>query len=235
MNTIAFVASGQSGLSGLSEAKKKNIHLCRYCIKVFANKFTLKDHITRFHEGDKTFACDLCGKKFTFDRDLKQHKNKHRNRNAFVCTVCEKTYSNEDKLNEHKITHNLVTPQFECDHCGKEFLKEAYFNQHLKTHSAIYPCPQCQKVLKSKYSFEQHMRKHMPASPRFECNICHLTYVNKERLKSHQKRKHADPRNDTAAPAPKVSKASKKSSTATSTATKNHLNNTGFVTHFTLL
>lgn len=196
---------------------------------MFANKFTLKDHITRYHEGDKPFACDLCGKKFTFDRDLKQHKIKHRNRKAFVCGICQKAYSNEDKLNEHKITHNLITPQFECDHCGKEFLKEAYFNQHLKTHSQIYPCPQCQKVLKSKYSFEQHMRKHMPASPRFECGICHLTYVNKERLKSHQKRKHSEPQS-TNGVVP-ISKASARKSTAN----KNHLNNAGYVTHFTLL
>lgn len=233
MNTLAFGLSSSPSLS--DKSKKKSIHFCRYCIKVFANKFTLKDHITRYHEGDKPYTCDLCGKKFTFDRDLKQHKTKHKNRKAFVCEVCQKAYSNYDKLNEHKITHNLIQPQYECPviECRKEFLKESIFNQHLKTHSAIYPCPQCQKVLKSKYSFEQHMRKHMPASPRFACEICQLTYVNKERLKSHQKRKHADILKQWSSAI--IPKAMIDAKPSISTANKNHLNESGFITHFTLL
>lgn len=230
MNTIAFGLN--SSPSSSEKSKKKSIHFCRYCIKVFANKFTLKDHITRYHEGDKPYTCDLCGKKFTFDRDLKQHKTKHKNRKAFVCEVCQKAYSNKDKLNEHKITHNLITPQFECPTCGKEFLKESIFNQHLKTHSAIYPCPQCQKVLKSKYSFDMHLRKHMPSSPRFACDICHLTYVNKERLKSHQKRKHSDLLKEYSVAAA-MAKAINDGKATNSNLNKNH--SSGYITHFTLL
>ena len=66
------------------------------------------------HEGKKDHKCVICGKSFSFKKNLRRHINiVHEGKRDYKCDVCGKCYSEFRGLKYHiKNVHDIAT-------CGK--------------------------------------------------------------------------------------------------------------------
>ena len=106
---------------------------CQVCPKLFLNKAKLYDHKAR-HK--LTNICDICGKGFSFPRDLPKHYLKihgtedEKNRaKKFVCTLCNSRFYNSSNLKWHTETHTS-TYNFQCDKCEFRSKTSQAMRQH---------------------------------------------------------------------------------------------------------
>ena len=63
----------------------KKIHKCDYCGIKVSNGGNLKIHIRAIHEGHKGHKCNICGKLFALQHQLKGHSAKKK----YKCETCE--------------------------------------------------------------------------------------------------------------------------------------------------
>ncbi|XP_017165416.1 zinc finger protein 184-like isoform X5 [Poecilia reticulata] len=95
--------------SSLSESQsdtgtKKIPFKCDICGRCYTQQWNLKSHY-RTHTGERRFSCETCGKSFCVMRDLNRHKGTHTGEKPFSCQICGKSFSRIDNLNEHKKLH----------------------------------------------------------------------------------------------------------------------------------
>ena len=72
-------------------SKAKEV-ICDLCGKSFSFQANLKRHIIVFHEGKKDYKCDACGKAFGEKNDLKRHVSAvHEGVKNHICDLCKLT------------------------------------------------------------------------------------------------------------------------------------------------
>ena len=91
-------------------------HECEVCGRKFTDKRNLREHLRTVHSADgPRYECDVCGKKFTHKRNLSRHLGS---------------------------VHSVDGPSHECGVCGKKFTQKGSLSQHLRTvHSSDGPAP----------------------------------------------------------------------------------------------
>lgn len=89
---------------------------CEQCGKEFDNKYNLQDHVKNSHGENRQEACNVCGKLF-HKQYLKQHiKAVHDKVKDFMCVTCGMAFSDRRTLREHDVTHTGVK-NHHCDIC----------------------------------------------------------------------------------------------------------------------
>ena len=101
-----------------------------------------KKHIESFHEGKKTFRCNLCDLRFTQNGGLKSHiqsvhevKRKHDSKKR------------HDSKRHIESVHEGIT-RYACEICGKGFYDKRDLEKHITcVHDGMKPfeCPNCEK------------------------------------------------------------------------------------------
>ncbi|XP_066197692.1 zinc finger protein 770 [Saccopteryx leptura] len=184
--------------------KRKNIHTCAICSKMFPSQSKLDRHVL-IHTGQKPFKCALCSKSFRQSTHLKIHQLTHSEERPFQCCFCQKGFKIQSKLLKHKQIHTrnktfqtlslkAKSPE-SCPLSNKLNVKQDGFesgdtgeseeNNQLDVHSIYivpFQCPECEECFESEHIFNGHKcfparSSRIPSS--FKRNLNYKTIVKK--------------------------------------------------------
>ncbi|XP_004055985.1 zinc finger protein 770 [Gorilla gorilla gorilla] len=161
-----------------SMKRRKNIHACTICGKMFPSQSKLDRHVL-IHTGQRPFKCVLCTKSFRQSTHLKIHQLTHSEERPFQCCFCQKGFKIQSKLLKHKQIHtrnkafralllkkrrtesrplpnklNANQGSFENGEIG-----ESEENNPLDVHSIYivpFQCPKCEKCFESEQILNEH-------------------------------------------------------------------------------
>ncbi|XP_076251895.1 zinc finger protein 711-like isoform X2 [Rhynchophorus ferrugineus] len=188
---------------------------CKICKKQCRTN-SLKKHL-QIHsksEMNYNFQCDVCGKNYQTQRNLKRHYLTHTGM-PHVCHICgkgkkRKTYKYCEKSEKPMtksqkssfpceicgkiyasrtiVNYHVLThnpdKKFQCNDCGKLFANKSILGDHRRIHRLSYKCKFCNKAFAYAASLETHINSHTGEKPH-KCTICEKRYSNKSHLKEH--------------------------------------------------
>ncbi|KAH0819628.1 hypothetical protein MTP99_005669 [Tenebrio molitor] len=98
-----------------------NDYRCSICDTYFPTQAKYNRHLSGVHR-EKTYECDICGKKLKYARSFKIHYEIfHGNRGKFKCEICDKGYWKQEDLLKHEFkVHRIETPDDDLDLFGGE-------------------------------------------------------------------------------------------------------------------
>uniref|UniRef100_A0A2K5N5F8 Zinc finger protein 710 n=1 Tax=Cercocebus atys TaxID=9531 RepID=A0A2K5N5F8_CERAT len=111
------------------------------------------------HKGVKEFKCEVCGREFTLQANMKRHMLIHTSVRPYQCHICFKTFVQKQTLKTHMIVHSPVKP-FKCKVCGKSFNRMYNLLGHMHLHAGSKPfkCPYCSSKFNLKGNLSRHMK-----------------------------------------------------------------------------
>ncbi|KAM4552106.1 uncharacterized protein PAE49_015633 isoform 1-T1 [Odontesthes bonariensis] len=122
----------------------------------------LNRHITIYADEKKPFACNTCGKRFSYLSLMKYHKRIHTGEKPYSCKECGRSFTQSSALSVHMRTHTGEKP-YSCKICGKRFSSSTSLLHHIRTHTGEKP---------------------------YSCKICGKSFIQKSNLKCHKKNSH---------------------------------------------
>ena len=190
-------------LSSLKEvvAHKREIHMdkegkliCPQCDKRTTEFGNLASHIDAKHpsHGEKKFPCDVCDKKFIFEKSLYIHKFTHKEKDK-VCTICGYKTLATRALDHHMIIkHNDKTDKkYMCNECDFSAISGLKLTKHKSYFHKkdLRNCPYCKESFRQNQKLHIHIdSKHQEQAgvPQFFCENCVASYIFKASLDYHK-------------------------------------------------
>lgn len=109
-------------------------------------------------------TCDLCGKNFSYLRNLKLHLLRHRKNEPELqpkCDQCGRTFKTNRGYKIHRENiHGNENVKYTCSKCSEVFTIRKKFQIHMSTHEPEQPCEYCGVLLPPGYLFNEHIKKH---------------------------------------------------------------------------
>ena len=131
---------------------------CGLCEKVVSNCFFTKHQ--RIHEGH---FCEECGKEFSTNSRLRDHKNTHTGQTPFTCKICDRQFAKRSSWTQHQRYHRDHR-SFTCQYCKKRFNSKYACAVHERLHTGEnpYKCeyPGCNRTYPQKIQLKLHMNSH---------------------------------------------------------------------------
>ena len=140
----------------------------------------------------KRFVCDTCGRRFSSNRDLQEHNNRHAGVKPFLCYVCGQAYYSSVSLHAHiKLAHFYEERKFVCQHCPKKFTTQKKLETHQDTHTGNKPhrCEHCGRGFADTSNLKCHIRIHTGEKP-YVCTHCGYRCIQATALKKHIQCRH---------------------------------------------
>ncbi|KAL3284282.1 hypothetical protein HHI36_018440 [Cryptolaemus montrouzieri] len=152
-------------------------------------------HVNR-HEDNMKYKCDLCGRGFTSELIMENHKQIHMGIKKYQCEFCTKTFTTENYRKNHmKLNHSKeltgVETVYKCHVCFREFTFEKSLVRHLSVIHDIgvsrrVSCPICSKVIANNFNLKMHMTVHT-GEKKHVCELCGKAFRDRTHLKRHNK------------------------------------------------
>ena len=165
---------------------------CLACKKIFDTENKLKKHLPKHSEGYE--ECTICHQKLRA-WSMKMHMRYHNGEKPFVCNICGKPCSDSGNLRVHIKSHTAKEKRkgFEqCVICSKKIHK-IHMERHMQAHNAekSFKCVVCGRASTDNRFLKHHMPTHF--LDEMECVICsmklvlrlmksHMQYHNGERM-----------------------------------------------------
>lgn len=118
-------------------------HPCTICTKAFRTSFQLLHHIRRHSKIlPFVCTFEGCDKAYPVSTELKDHISYyHKGERSYQCDLCEKNYTKKQHLKKHMESHDstkISERTFGCHLCGKMFYKSTILNKHLKCVHGVF-------------------------------------------------------------------------------------------------
>ncbi|KAK2162986.1 hypothetical protein LSH36_88g06005 [Paralvinella palmiformis] len=182
------VTSDKDEISELRRLKSmhQKTYTCEICGRKFNNYSNFRRHV-RLHSGRKPFKCTVCGKSFANGTALRKHGSVHTGERPHICTICGKGLSQATGLILHMRVHTGERP-YQCNICGKDFAQPTTLKKHMRIHTGEkpYQCPICGKHFLRSGDLAAHIRMHTGEKP-FKCNICGKCFTQRGNLSKHSR------------------------------------------------
>ena len=149
---------------------------CDYCRKELTSSYGLKAHIETIHLGIRQ-KCPHCESDFSTRKALKNHiETTHLRDVCHICNQCGKSFSTEGRLENHKYEHETgYTPQLpngngriSCDECGKEYASLPGLRVHIDVvHKGLknHTCQICGQSFGRRSCLAAHKQTHHGLGP----------------------------------------------------------------------
>lgn len=105
---------------------------------------------------------------------------------SFNCDRCSRKFKRRDHLDIHMLIHTNTSQFFECTMCDKKFVQLGNLKTHLRVHSGEkpYQCSYCSKGFRQLSGLITHERIHSDEKP-FQCSACDRRFRQLSGLNSH--------------------------------------------------
>lgn len=104
--------------------------------------------------------CEICGKNFTNQSQLKYHARSHmpiEQRRTFECYLCQTMFAYKKSLIPHMALHHSgAKTQFQCEICQLHFSRTDALRRHQLIHLNKLPhtCSYCEKGFRTKFNLK---------------------------------------------------------------------------------
>ncbi|KAK5640597.1 hypothetical protein RI129_011408 [Pyrocoelia pectoralis] len=172
-------------------AKPSTNFYCLICKKLFPSRKPFTRHNRYNHSKDRKHPCEICGKRFVYQYEAKNHENVHipKIKRIFECNICNNSYRSKTTLKIHVQVDHYNVIRFSCKECGKNFKLLASLKDHQKkVHLGItLKCEDCGKVYRDASCFENHKKTHLPnyVREKFTCSVCQTQFLCMKTYKQH--------------------------------------------------
>ena len=119
----------------------------------------------------------VCGKQTTIKTHVKNHPEKHNDKEKRICSSCGKQFQTMENLQMHMKTHIIHKKSkysySDCDVCGEKFNDNMHKTKHETEHKKkiSYECKQCGKMFLFFGRYKNHVRIHRGIEVN-DCRIC---------------------------------------------------------------
>ena len=131
---------------------------CRCDVRnvLFRNLKAVKEHMFRHNE--YPYSCSLCGKGFSFQRDLTIPDHVLTGERPYVYNVCDKSFAQKFALNKQQCVH-IGERSYNSDVCSESFHNKITLNANKVIHTEERPfgCGACYKS----FGCRKHLSSHI--------------------------------------------------------------------------
>ena len=162
---------------------------CDICGKIYDTELNLKKHVRRSHE-TKQKPCHICG---MMVKELSIHiKYQHLQKDLkkYCCEFCGKGFKGYSGYQFHVAGHT-GEKKYSCGGCAKTFRTSSEAKKCERGHQGIYKwnCSLCSYKCHQKNKFVRHMRTHTKSEP-YSCPLCVHRAARKDYLQKHILKTH---------------------------------------------
>ena len=183
----------------LNPSERTEEYKCSKCFEVFQSRDKVKQHRKLVHYNAK-YRCFECDKLFIFERNLKIHiekmKNKKHIKKAHKCESCHKSFFNTQNLKIHIGHSHKDYKMYKCVTCNKSFFKAQRLKLHIHTDhegNTASKCESCGKLFLNESSMKRHIKMVHEGNAlcqTYKCEKCNKTFSLSKSLKIHMSTDH---------------------------------------------